>query len=431
VLPGRFVVTTRPGGLYLTARMRVIWRGAWALVVVGALVSAGGVAAARPWTAREPAVEPKPAHQLRNPATWPAEPEVPAPIDAARFLAAYAHLCGVEADSPTTAIAPAILTAADAAKSDPFTLAALAYFGSKCNPAFHADGRYGLLAIEPEMYRVPGAPPAPVDKADLTSRRLLDPTNNLTVGAVLLAMWQARHRELDEAFGGAPHRSGVAHFIWGDEVRSSGHEDLILTARRRMVVAYLGTPDVTREAPLGITVVSPLEAPPRVATSGPGEDRDGGARQHRGLDITGTIGEPVRAIADGTVIFAGANVPGHARKGPIPPDKIARYARRRLGVGGIYLCIEHKPDHHIVSCYMHLSSYLVAQTDHVTAGQTIGFVGRTGVKVSPPHLHLEVRVDNHFTNPVKTLGDFVIPPKATLTYRYVMKAKRAKARLRA
>jgi murein DD-endopeptidase MepM/ murein hydrolase activator NlpD len=411
--------------------MRLIWRGAWALAVAGALVPARGVAASRPWTAREPGVEPKPAHQLRNPATWPAEPAVAAPIDAERFRTAFAHLCGVESDSPTTALAPAILTAADVAKSDPFTLAALAFFGSKCDPAFHADGRYGLLAIDSGMYRVAGSPALPVDKADLTSRRLLDPTNNLTVGAVLLEMWQARHKELDEAFGGAPHRSGVAHFVWGDEVRSSGHEDLILTARRRMVAAYLGTPDVTRDAAIGITVVSPLEAPPRVATSGPGEERDGGARRHRGLDITGTIGEPVRAIADGTVIFAGANVPGQARKGPIAPDKIARYAKRRLGVGGIYLCIEHRPDHHIVSCYMHLSSYLVAQTDHVTAGQTIGFVGRTGVKVSPPHLHFEVRVDNRVTNPLKTLGDFVIPPKATQTYRYVMKAKRAKARLHA
>src|SRR5450755_706741 len=158
--------------------MRLIWRGAWALAVAGALVPARGVAASRPWTAREPGVEPKPAHQLRNPATWPAEPAVAAPIDAERFRTAFAHLCGVESDSATTALAPAILTAADVAKSDPFTLAALAFFGSKCDPAFHADGRYGLLAIDSGMYRVAGSPALPVDKSDLTSRRLLDPTNN-------------------------------------------------------------------------------------------------------------------------------------------------------------------------------------------------------------------------------------------------------------
>ncbi|HSS37808.1 MAG TPA: M23 family metallopeptidase, partial [Polyangia bacterium] len=165
------------------------------------------------------------------------------------------------------------------------------------------------------------------------------------------------------------------------------------------------------------------------ATSGPGDERDGGARRHRGLDIAGTIGEPVRAVADGTVIFAGANIPGAARKGPIPPDKIARYAHRRLGVGGIYMCIEHKPEpNRIVTCYMHLSSYIVAEKDTVKAGQTIGYVGRTGVKVSPPHLHFEVRVGDRFTNPVRTLGELVIPPQATLTHQYVLKARRAKLR---
>jgi hypothetical protein len=56
------------------------------------------------------------------------------------------------------------MTAADAAKSDPFTLAALGYFGSHCDVGFHGkDGLYGLLAIDPSMYRVPGAPDLPVD----------------------------------------------------------------------------------------------------------------------------------------------------------------------------------------------------------------------------------------------------------------------------
>src|SRR3954467_14640205 len=41
-----------------------------------------GLALARPWPVRAPSREPKPAHQLRNLATWPAEPPVPAEIDA-------------------------------------------------------------------------------------------------------------------------------------------------------------------------------------------------------------------------------------------------------------------------------------------------------------------------------------------------------------
>ena len=153
-----------------------------------ALVAAPAVAHAhaRPWEAREPSVEPRPAHQLRNPARWPAEPNAPvAPIDAAKFTLAWASLCGVASDSSTGALAPKILAAAAAAKSDPFTLAALARFGSRCDASYRAKkgGAYGLLAIEPAMYRAAGAPDLPVDKADLTSKRLLDVDVNLAVGA--------------------------------------------------------------------------------------------------------------------------------------------------------------------------------------------------------------------------------------------------------
>ena len=352
-------------------------------------------------------------------------------MDLAKFTAAYAHLCGVDPSSSKAAIAGQVLTAAQAANSDPFTLAALGYYNTKCDPDFRKDGRYGLLGIEPSMYRVAEGPEPPVDRGQLTSRALMDPAVNLSAGAAILEMWNTKHQELDESFGGSPHRGGVAHFLWGDEVRSSGQEDLVLTARRRMIGAYLQTPDATREASYlgGLTVVSPLESPPRVATSGPGDERDGGARRHQGLDITGSIGEPVRAMADGTVIFAGVSEPGHLRKGPIPPEQSARYRNRRLAVGGIYLCIEHTPEpKRIVTCYMHLNSYVVAERDQVKAGQTIGYVGRTGVKVSPPHLHFEVRVNDRFTNPVRTLGEFVIPPSATQTHQYVLKARRAKLR---
>ena len=168
-------------------------------------------------------------------------------------------------------------------------------------------------------------------------RRLLDPKTNLSVGARLLKMWEDAHPTLDQDFGGVPHRTGVAHFLWGDDVRSSGQEDLVFTARRRLVAHYDATPETPRPNPLGVSIVAPLEGTPRVATSGPGEDRDGGARRHRGLDITATIGEPVRSIADGVVIFAGANMGRSAPALPIPPSRIARYAHRRLGTGGIYV----------------------------------------------------------------------------------------------
>jgi murein DD-endopeptidase MepM/ murein hydrolase activator NlpD len=379
---------------------------------------------ARPWDARQPDREPTPAHQLRSTSTWPAEPETPATLDPERFRASLVHLCGRRGDTVGAAISDDVLAAARGAGIDPFLLAALVFYQSACNPALTSPTGDGLLRLARNLYTSAGAPRPPVEKEEWAQRNLLDPKQNLNMGARLLRMWQDSHAEIDEAFNSVPHRSAVAHFVWGDDVRSSGQEDMILTARRRMLGNYAALPEQTRDTSLGLKIMSPLEGIPRVATSGPGEERDGGARRHRGLDITASIGEPVRAIADGTVIYAGANLGKGVRGDSIPPTKIARYTNRKLGAGGIYVCIQHEAEKKVVSCYMHLSTYRIAEGDRVTAGETIGFVGRTGVQFSPPHLHLEIRVDDRFTNPARYLADLVIPPKATMTYRYVMKRAR-------
>jgi murein DD-endopeptidase MepM/ murein hydrolase activator NlpD len=400
-------------------------------VIGTSLLSLGWATAAhsqRPSSARKPSVEPKPAHQLRNVATWPAEPATPADIDEQKFHVAFARLCAVDPDGAVADLAGPTLAAARAEGVDPFELAALAFAATGCNPRFDKRPGTGLLGIDVEMYRAPDAPALdPELRALLTKRKLRDPAASLAAGAKLLEMWRDTHAASDAAFGGVPHRDAVSHFFWGDEVKSSGHEDLVLTARRRMLVAYAGAPEPARPTRVGVAMVSPLEAPPRVATSGPGDERDGGARQHRGLDLAASLGEPVRAAASGTVIFAGVNLPGHPRKDDVPPTKLARYAHRRLGVGGIYVCIDHEGgERKVVTCYMHLKSYIISQRDHVEAGQTIGFVGTTGVKVSPPHLHFEVRVDDMYTNPLRVLGDWAIPPRATMTHYYMLKAKRAR-----
>ena len=398
-----------------------------AVIFLGLFCSA--VVEARPWEARQPRKEPVPAHQLRSCSTWPAEPETPAMVDPERFRAAMVHLCGRRGETVGASISDDVLAAARGSGVDPFLLAGLAFFQSACNPALTAPNGNGLLRLDRGLYITADAPKPPVEKEEWALRNLLDPKQSLSIGARLLRMWQDSHVEIDQAFGSVPHRSAVSHLLWGDVVRSSGQEDLVITARRRMLASYNALPDETRETSLGVKLVSPLEGIPRVATSGPGEERDGGARRHRGLDITASIGEPVRAIADGEVIYAGANLGKGVRGDSIPPSKIGRYTNRRLGAGGIYVCLEHQGDRDrkVVSCYMHLSSYRISQGDHVSAGETIGFVGRTGVQFSPPHLHFEIRVDEKFTNPARYLSDLVIPPKATLTHRYVMKRARLRS----
>jgi hypothetical protein len=229
-------------------------------------------------------------------------------------------------------------------------------------------------------------------------------------------MWQEQHVDLDLAFqGSVPHRSAVAHFGWGDVVRGTGGEDRALIARRRLIGRYLDKKSPARNTDLGFQVVSPLEGIPRLAPSGPGEDRDEGVRAHRGLDLDATVGEPVGSIADGLVSFAGFDLPGRTRPEVVPPHALATTKRPELGPGGLFVCVRHVP--RIVSCYMHLQSYRVDVGDRVGAGQLIGAVGHSGVKVSGSHLHLEIHRDGQAIDPAPILGpDFVIPPQDTVAH---------------
>ena len=264
-----------------------------ALLVPCLLVAATGTAVAgKPWPPREPSHEPNPAHQLRSPVTtWPAEPEAARAARRGALHRRARRTCATR--RPTRRRRVARRRKSSPRRPPPRAIRSRSprWRGSAAAaiPTTRArGGTYGLLASSPACTACPGAPEPPVDKGDLTSKRLLDPDVNLAVGAALLEMWNATHKEIDAAFGGGLHRSGVAHFTWGDVVRSSGQEDLILTARRRMIGNYLGNKDVPRLAPyIGLNIVSPLEATPRVAPSGPGDDRSGGARRHAGLDIVG------------------------------------------------------------------------------------------------------------------------------------------------
>jgi murein DD-endopeptidase MepM/ murein hydrolase activator NlpD len=395
--------------------------------------SAGPVKIVRPWKARRSPFPPPSSHQLVETSRWPQEPAAPDVVGeagAAKFRTALAYLCRrPEAKVP----ADELRAAAREAGVDVFLLAALVHERSRCDARKRTRGGMGLLALDRKLYEGRGAPGPTIHSSEWRPASLLSARANLSLGARLLRMWEEQHDAIDLAFGGVPHRSGVSHFFWGDVVTSSGNEDLVLTARRRLIARFLDSlqPE-PRMCELGVPVVPPLETAPRVATSGPGDDRDGGARRHRGLDVVAAVGEPIRAIADGTVIFAGVNLPGNARR-PVPPSKVARFANQSLGAGGIYLCIRHSPADPArsgtVSCYMHLSRYFVAQGAAVKAGDTIGIVGRSGVKRSPPHLHFEVRVDGQFKDPWRYFSDTIIPPRETLTHQFNQRIR--KARLRA
>ncbi|MBX6333381.1 MAG: M23 family metallopeptidase, partial [Gemmatimonadaceae bacterium] len=98
-------------------------------------------------------------------------------------------------------------------------------------------------------------------------------------------------------------------------------------------------------------------------------------RSHTGTDYAASAGTPVRAIGDGVVIFAG-----------------------RKGGYGNAIDIRHRNGY--VSRYGHLRGFAkgIRAGRTVTIGQTIGYVGMTGLATGP-HLHFEIRVHGEARDP--------------------------------
>ncbi len=101
---------------------------------------------------------------------------------------------------------------------------------------------------------------------------------------------------------------------------------------------------------------------------------------HTGLDIVGSYGQTVYAVADGEVIFSGYGL----TKGN--EDKSDPY--------GIAVVIKHSFSFEgkiLYTVYGHFSEALVKTGQQVNAGDPIGLMGLTG-NTSGPHVHFEVRV---------------------------------------
>jgi hypothetical protein len=363
-------------------------------------------------------------HELQDPSGWPAEPASPTgSLDAARFDAAVEKVCGeVAPNAGLQEVARLVREASAETAADPFLIAALAYRTSRCRPSSTGAGGIGLLEIQPAMF-APGAP-LPFPRAALEREALLDPAHNLRVGIALLKMWEADHAAIDRALGSTPHRTALAHFFWGDRVWGTTAEDRTLTARRRLLEAYESATLATGSSSLGLTIVAPLEGGMRLGTSGLGADRDDGARSHRGLDIDATVGEPVRAVADGVVQFAGVDLTGDHPALGLFPRQIRRWRNRTasMGPGGFFVRVMHTDG--IRSGYFHLTSFRVVAGQTVHAGDVIGTVGRSGVKVSGSHLHFEVHQNGELKDPVPFLAAFVLPPDRTITNQLAMGEKK-------
>jgi len=101
----------------------------------------------------------------------------------------------------------------------------------------------------------------------------------------------------------------------------------------------------------------------------------GTMRAHRGVDYAAPSGTPVRAAGDGKIAFRGW----------------------QNGYGNVVI-LQHGG--HFSTLYGHMSRFAgIRDGQHVSQGQTIGYVGMTGLATGP-HLHYEFRIDGVHRDPL-------------------------------
>ncbi|MCK5797705.1 MAG: M23 family metallopeptidase [Deltaproteobacteria bacterium] len=370
---------------------------------------------------------------LRDPSIMPDEPSAPeGTLDGKRLTDALLTVCdGKLKPKRAKRYAGWIARYARHFDVDPFVLGALMRSQSGCAEgtpkralgagllrlryAIHApflhDGSYHYWIRDGRAWRPKRLA---TGRFVFTPRTLRKPEVNIYFGAAILAVYTDQAPDLDKTFPQVRHRHPVAHMIWGDRVRGTASEERVLRDRRRMLFYYTGEMPPPKGRFHGMALRSPLDGAPRKITSGFYNRR--GYRRHSAFDYYSQTGEPVRAIADGRVYFAGyQRHRGRARA--VAPKHSRRVPRSRMGIGGLFVLVRHK--HHLESRYFHLHDFTVRNGQTVKAGDLIGHVGRTGIKHSAPHLHFELRRGHHKINPAPIMRGEALPLRATYWGKHI------------
>ena len=100
-------------------------------------------------------------------------------------------------------------------------------------------------------------------------------------------------------------------------------------------------------------------------------------RAHNGTDYAAKRGSPVRTTGNGTI----------------------KYAGRRNGCGN-EIVIQHTNDYSTRYCHLEKFHSGIKKGKKVLQGETIGYVGSTGLATGP-HLHYEFKIGNKHIDPVK------------------------------
>ena len=122
-------------------------------------------------------------------------------------------------------------------------------------------------------------------------------------------------------------------------------------------------------------------------------------RAHKGVDYAANTGSPVRATGDGTVSFAQYN-----------------------GGCGNEVKIKHSEDYETRYCHLDRFNPRTKVGRKVKQGQTIGYVGSTGLATGP-HLHYEFHVNGKHTDPLKVRFPNASPIESSKLTAYKTKFK--------
>ena len=147
----------------------------------------------------------------------------------------------------------------------------------------------------------------------------------------------------------------------------------------------------TRKTPAGHakkTVTASRDRAPAATTRGPLRWRwpasgrlisrfDARRPGRKGIDIAGKTGDPVRAAADGVVVYAGSGLSGYGRLIIIKHNKV------------------------FLSAYAHNRKLMAKEGQRVKAGQRIAQMGRSGTDRT--RLHFEIRKNGSPVDPLRYL----------------------------
>jgi murein DD-endopeptidase MepM/ murein hydrolase activator NlpD len=101
--------------------------------------------------------------------------------------------------------------------------------------------------------------------------------------------------------------------------------------------------------------------------------------EHYGIDVVAKKDEPVKCIADGTVIFASWTQDA-----------------------GNVITVQHKEN--LISVYKHNSALTKEVGNFIRAGEILAIIGNTGELTNGPHLHFELWYNGSAVNP----NDFIV-----------------------